>query len=320
VEEIADQVWDEILTGATHNIATSAGRRLRELGAYHITSGTAQAGTIYGITLAAGESATDHIFNRNLLVIPAGTGAGQTRTIVDYNGTSKIAVVDRDWWITPDATSEYTIIPDDTPLVADHGLAQAGGNSTITLRASASSISSTYSDLIVFIMAGTGRGQAKLIGSYVGSTKVATIHGTWTTNPDATSVYCMIASGLGHTVDFASEALAKINTECTDATSDIKAKTDALPSGITKNVALPDFQVYMVLSSDHVTEATGKTITGAISKDGGVSFAALTNAVSEMASGMYKVDITQAEMNADVVTLKFVETDCDQRIITIYTS
>jgi hypothetical protein len=130
----------------------------------------------------------------------------------------------------------------------------------------------------------------------------------------------MMPYGTTCTSCIGTSALALINTECTDATSGIKAKTDNLPSGITKNVALPDFQVYMVLSSDHVTEATGKTITGAISKDGGVSFTALTNAVSEMASGMYKVDITQAEMNADVVTLKFVETDCDQRIITIYTS
>ena len=37
VEEIADQVWDEVLTGGTHNVANSAGRRLRQLqeaGAY----------------------------------------------------------------------------------------------------------------------------------------------------------------------------------------------------------------------------------------------------------------------------------------------
>jgi len=99
----------------------------------------------------------------------------------------------------------------------------------------------------------------------------------------------------------------------------VKAKTDSLPSGIAKNVALSGFNFLMVLSSDHVTPATGKTITGTLSKDG-AAFAALTNAVSEIASGMYKVDITQAEMNADVVTLKFSETDCDQRIITIYTS
>lgn len=31
VEEIADQVWDEVLTGATHNVVNSAGRRLRQL-------------------------------------------------------------------------------------------------------------------------------------------------------------------------------------------------------------------------------------------------------------------------------------------------
>lgn len=99
----------------------------------------------------------------------------------------------------------------------------------------------------------------------------------------------------------------------------VKAKTDNLPSGISKNVALSNFQLFMVLSSDHVTAATGKTITGTISKDGS-SFSALTNAVSEIGNGMYKVNLTQAEMNADVITLKFTETDSDQRIITVYTT
>jgi hypothetical protein len=99
----------------------------------------------------------------------------------------------------------------------------------------------------------------------------------------------------------------------------IKLQTDALPSGIAKNVALSNFQFFMVLSSDHVSAAGGKTVTGTISKDGG-AFAALTNAVSEIGNGMYKVNITQIEMNADVVTLKFTETNCDQRIITVYTT
>ena len=75
----------------------------------------------------------------------------------------------------------------------------------------------------------------------------------------------------------------------------------------------------MVLASDHVTAATGKTLTGTISKDGG-AFAALTNSVVEISNGMYKVEITQSEMNADVITLKFTETDCDQRIVVIYTT
>jgi hypothetical protein len=38
---IADAIWDEILTGATHNIAGSSGRRVREIGAFAIESGTA---------------------------------------------------------------------------------------------------------------------------------------------------------------------------------------------------------------------------------------------------------------------------------------
>jgi hypothetical protein len=102
-------------------------------------------------------------------------------------------------------------------------------------------------------------------------------------------------------------------------TAAIKIQTDALPSGIAKNVALSNFQFLMVLSSDHVTAATGKTVTGTISKDGG-AFVAVTNAISEIGNGMYKVNLTQTEMNADVVTLKFTETNCDQRIITVYTT
>ena len=99
----------------------------------------------------------------------------------------------------------------------------------------------------------------------------------------------------------------------------IKLKTDLLPSGVPKNVALTAFEFLMVLSSDHVTSATGKTVSGQISKDG-AAFANLTNAVAEVANGIYKVDITQAEMNANVITLKFTATDCDQRTITILTS
>jgi hypothetical protein len=99
----------------------------------------------------------------------------------------------------------------------------------------------------------------------------------------------------------------------------IKAKTDNLPSGLPKNVALSNFEFLMVLSSDHITPATGKTLTEQISKDGG-AFAACTNNSAEVGSGVYKVNLTQAEMNADVIVLKFTETNCDQRTITILTS
>jgi hypothetical protein len=90
-------------------------------------------------------------------------------------------------------------------------------------------------------------------------------------------------------------------------------------TGIMKNASLPNFEFIMILSSDHVTPAESKTITATISKDGG-AFAACTNSASHISGGAYKIDFTQAEMNADIITLKFSATDCDTRWITLKTS
>lgn len=245
---MADATWDEILTGATHNIATSAGRRVRELGAYHITSGTAQGGATHSITLAAADTAADHIYNRNLIVILAGTGKGQTRTIVDFANGTKVAVVDRDWWITPDATSEYTIIPDDTPLVTDHGVATAGTNNTITIRASASATSSTYSNDIILIMAGTGIGQSRLISTYNGGTKVITVCENWTTNPDNTSVYVILPYGHAHVCAIGVTPLADIKTQVDDALTDVHLD-DLIQLALTVNDAGPNAANFITSSA-----------------------------------------------------------------------
>ena len=101
----------------------------------------------------------------------------------------------------------------------------------------------------------------------------------------------------------------------------VKDKTDNLPSGMAKNVAVPKFEVFMVLDSDHITAATGKTVTGVISKDGG-AFAALTNSITEVSNGTYIIasGLTQDERNADVSTLIFSADDCDDLVITIISS
>lgn len=90
-------------------------------------------------------------------------------------------------------------------------------------------------------------------------------------------------------------------------------------TGIMKNASLNNFEFVMILSSDHVTPAASKTVTATISKDGG-AFAACSNSVSHVSGGIYKIDFTQEEMNADIITLKFAATSCDTRFITIKTS
>ena len=115
--QLVDDVWDEVLTGATHNVATSSGRRLRQLEAsFVITAGTAQAGTANTITLAAGESATDDIFQGDRVIIVAGTGIEEHGIITVYNGTTKVATMSQNWVITPDATSEYELSPADVDV------------------------------------------------------------------------------------------------------------------------------------------------------------------------------------------------------------
>jgi lysophospholipase L1-like esterase len=86
----------------------------------------------------------------------------------------------------------FTVSPATGDLT--NGTAQAGAASTITLAAGSSATNSYWNGKWVNIISGTGAGQSKYVNSYVGSTKVATIQGTWSVNPDATSVYQITGS------------------------------------------------------------------------------------------------------------------------------
>jgi hypothetical protein len=192
VAEIADGVWDEVLTPATHDVGYSAGQRLRYL---ILTGNTAQAGGASTITLAAAESAQSNIFNQNIISLVAGTGAGQTRLIAEYDGTTKIATVDRAWDVQPIAGTVYEILPFSSILLAEHGKAAAGAVGSITLNTLASAVDDTYVGDSVFLSSGTGAGQIRVITAYDGGTKVATISPNWTTTPDNTSIYKILPVG-----------------------------------------------------------------------------------------------------------------------------
>lgn len=76
--------------------------------------------------------------------------------------------------------------------------AQAGGASSITLDAGASSTNDFYNGLTVVTVAGTGAGQVNPIataaGSYNGTTKVATVVNAWLVVPDATTKAVLVPS------------------------------------------------------------------------------------------------------------------------------
>ena len=87
---------------------------------------------------------------------------------------------------------------------------------------------------------------------------------------------------------------------------------------IKKNTAFPNFEFVMVLSSDDVTPATGKTVTGERSIDGG-AFASVSGTISEVSNGLYKIDALAADTNGDVITWRFSNADCNDTFITFKT-
>lgn len=119
IAAIADAVWDEL--ASDHIISNTFGQRLR-IG----SQGTAQAGAAGTITLTSGASAVDNYFKGMLVIITGGTGAGQSRYIHTYTGSSKVAGISPNWGTNPDATSVYMVIAHggavETTLISTNGL------------------------------------------------------------------------------------------------------------------------------------------------------------------------------------------------------
>ena len=102
-------------------------------------------------------------------------------------------------------------------------------------------------------------------------------------------------------------------------TAAIKAKTDNLPSGLQKNVALSNFSFLMTDSTDN-TPKTGLTVTVQISKDGGVFTDATNTPATEIGNGAYKINVTQAERNADIAMLKATAPGANQTTLVLLSS
>lgn len=83
----------------------------------------------------------------------------------------------------------YLRRPDDA--IVYFGKPQAVSSNSITLDLFSESTDNFYKDFWVEIVSGTGQGQKKYITNYVGSTMIATLNSSWTTNPDTNSVYAL---------------------------------------------------------------------------------------------------------------------------------
>jgi len=256
---MADAIWDEVLTVATHNVVSSAGRRLRSLGAFSIVDGQVDSATTQTVTLGAEASATAHIYDQNLIVITSGAAAGQTRMIIEYS-TGKIAVVDRDWEVLPVAGNTYEIVAFAGVLLATHGTAQSGAASTITLATSALNIANSYVGCGIYIAAGTGAGQTRLITAYT-TGRIATVSPAWDTQPDNTTVYKVIPVG---------RSIVETSNDKTGyalSTAGVQAVWDNVVRTLTQSAAA----VTAAVSGSDITITRGDTLSAALTGLGNIS-------------------------------------------------
>ena len=108
---LVDLVWDEVLTGATHNVNNSSGKRLRQVATTIFSQGTAQSATANQIQLAPGAISLDNQFVRSKIILIAGTGAGQEAIITNSVASTDTLTVSPSWLVTPNATTQYEILP-----------------------------------------------------------------------------------------------------------------------------------------------------------------------------------------------------------------
>lgn len=84
------------------------------------------------------------------------------------------------------------------------------------------------------------------------------------------------------------------------------------------NQAFSDIQFLMVLASDHVTPATGLTVTGERSINGG-AYVGVDGTIAEVSDGTYQFDALAADMNGGTIMFKFSEGTADDTFVFIKT-
>jgi hypothetical protein len=123
---IADAVWDEVLTGATHNVNRSAGKRLRQIADERIIAdGQTVSATTNTITL---EPIGTLCVGQTIVVTNQDTDEKQARFILAFDTGTDTATVDSNWCVVPTAGDEYLLTTVRDPLVTrgDHPTGTVG--------------------------------------------------------------------------------------------------------------------------------------------------------------------------------------------------
>lgn len=389
-EELVDDIMDEVLTGATHNVVDSLARRIRDLQEFGIYEG----GAIWIDTVNGNPGTTDYesgtVFNpvdtladANILAASLGIsrfrmapgssiafvasqqnqeflGVGWTLALGGQNiaNTSISGAVVSG--IGTGVGRQYFIncLMGAVTLPADTHVLVCGISGTQTLGAGDyfydrchSGIAGTSAPLWDFTVGGLntnlnirnysggldlrnmgqagtdtasieGRGQIIVNANCTGGT--IAIRGLFELTDNGAATITQTArtpDNFGLSVISASGAIDS-DLQLWLGTAPLalaSQRVQAVREGFQRNAANSDIEFLMVLTSDHVTPATGLTVTGQRSIDGG-AFAGVSGAIAEVGNGIYQFDALAADTNGSIITYRFSSATADDTFITIKTT
>jgi hypothetical protein len=146
---LVDLIWDEPLTGATHNVATSSGKRLRQTTAFQQIDSTVIDASATTTTFVTGlTSSVDNFYNDSMLVFTDGALAGQVRAIYDYIGATKTIVLEEALTSAPVNGVAFAIVSLHIHPVSQIQAGLATSAALVTLRGADNDTLKTLSDQI----------------------------------------------------------------------------------------------------------------------------------------------------------------------------
>ena len=146
---LVDLIWDEPLTGATHNVATSSGKRLRQTTAFQQIDSTVIDASATTTTFVTGlTSSVDNFYNDSMIVFTDGALAGQVRAIYDYIGATKTIVLEEALTSAPVNGVAFAIVSLHIHPVSQIQSGLATSAALVTLRGTDNDTLKTLSDQI----------------------------------------------------------------------------------------------------------------------------------------------------------------------------
>lgn len=111
VDEIADGVWDEVMSSSVHNTNDSAGQRLRRTSAVGTDGVVNDAAATTTSFVVGGTVTVNDFFNDQVLVFTTGALATQSRPVLDYDGATKTITLSEPLTSAPANAVEFVLLP-----------------------------------------------------------------------------------------------------------------------------------------------------------------------------------------------------------------